>query len=119
MKMQIVHGWTPRLLWAIQLDRPGLGQMFLPATWHSLYGKRGLQPMCYPGEPPRCLLFSSHTVAAKWCKSARKLYRCCSDWKFSPVSVMERIEVYDPHYGKRLRRSECMVNSPANKGEER
>lgn len=79
--------WAVEFTESIKDDSP----MLLGRGWYAA------EPIFYPGEPSRALLFTTRTEARKWCRSQLLKYAgrtdCCADWRFRPVRVVETVKV--------------------------
>lgn len=81
-----------RYLWGVRFtgSRKDVEPMLLGRGWYAA------EPIFYPGEPTRALLFTTRKDARTWCRSQMLKYAgrtdCCADWRFVPVRVLESVE---------------------------
>jgi len=81
------RAWN-RVMWGVEQGCKHFPneRLIIGKAWHII--KNG----DYPGEPARCLLFTTRKYARQWCKIATEKSRSHSpDWWFRPVRVRETV----------------------------
>lgn len=84
-----------RTLWAVEMRSASGRPMLIGDSWHALTGDawHALTAPKYPGQPSRCLLFTTRKLARAWCAEATdKHAEHSKDWCFRTVRVRETVK---------------------------